>query len=63
MEIKQLSQDQQIAVALMNLPPLETQQVWASLTNEEQTYFSQVYAELPPLAQGTCQAVLELFAF
>jgi hypothetical protein len=58
MHIEQMSQDQQIAVAMMNLPPHETEEVWQSLSSEERCYYSHLYSELPPLADGTCQAIL-----
>ena len=58
-----LSQQQKIALVLMNLPPAETAEVWSQLTPAERTLYSQLYADLPPLEGDHCERImLEMLA-
>jgi flagellar motor switch protein FliG len=59
MTVEQLSLDQKIAVALMNLPPAETLQVWSELSNSEKSYYSQLWEAMPTLPAGLCERVMD----
>jgi flagellar motor switch protein FliG len=54
----QFTQEQKIAIVLMNLPPAETAEVLDELTQDEVLHFSQIYAGLPELEVGTCEWVM-----
>ena len=52
------SDEQKVAIVLMNLPPAETAEVWEQLSCDERQYFSQVYQQIPSLTQVQCDRVL-----
>lgn len=54
----QFTQEQKIAIVLMNLPPAETAEVLDQLTQDEVRLFSDLYAGLPQLEVGTCDWVM-----
>ena len=56
----QLTQEQQVAVVLMNLPPRELEDCWSQLSAEQQTYWSELYRALPPLPAGTLDRCIRL---
>lgn len=59
MTVEQLSLDQKIAVALMNLPPAETAEVWTELTSGEKRYYGGLWAALPALPAGMCERIMD----
>ncbi len=52
------SDEQKVAIVLMNLPPAETAEVWEQLSTDERQYFSQVYQQIPSLTQVQCDRVM-----
>lgn len=48
----QLTQEQQVAVVLMNLPPRELEECWTQISPEQQLYWSELYRKLPALPSG-----------
>lgn len=56
-----LTQQQKIAIVLMNLPAAETAMVWNELTSEERSLYCRLYAELPALGGDLCEQLMDEF--
>ncbi len=53
------TQEEKIAIVLMNLPPAETAEVLGELTQDEVQLFSDLYAGLPQLDVGVCDWIMD----